>query len=121
MKKYNVTKLALLIIIVGTLIVTIGYASFDKTFNISDNTVHVRTDKKIRITNLLVDSAQNEAVSLAEDYDYNMLSLDISMPNKDTYITYSATVSNIGYIEMLITQIYLNDVYKDIFDIEVSN
>ena len=121
MKKYNVTKLALLIIIVGTLIVTIGYASFDKTFNISDNTVHVRTDKKIRITNLLVDSAQNEAVSLAEDYDYNMLSLDISMPNKDSYITYSATVSNIGNIEMLITQIYLNDVYKDIFDIEVSN
>lgn len=121
MKKYNVTKLALLILIVGAFIITIGYASFNKTFNISDSTVHVRTDKKIRITNLLVDHAQNEAVSLAEDYDYNMLSLDISMPNKDSYITYSTTVSNIGNIEMLITQIYLNDTYKDIFDIEVSN
>lgn len=104
-KKLRPVSLLYFSIMAIVLMLTIGYANYAVNFSISNISAHVRIQKDIRITDLVLDSVSNSGESTYDEFNAENISIGASLPYADSSITYNVTVTNYGNVEMGISSI----------------
>ncbi len=104
-KKTFINSLVLLSCVV---FLSVGFSAWQNKLCIENMIVDVRIDKDIRVTNFLVEELSN-ASSLNEDYNTNRVSSDYKLNNKDSYIIYEVSVSNLGNVPMAISKFLIDN------------
>ena len=98
--KKNVVNNVVLIIFIICISLTIGFSTMYSSLDIGQLTAYFRVNKDIRITNITLDSAKNNAFSNWEEYDSNSISAGFSLPESSSEVTYTVEITNLGNIEM---------------------
>lgn len=96
MKKLFIHRYLSLIVILITLMLTVGYSAFSVKMDINDTSLEVRVKQDIRVTGVTVSDRSNAGISNYEDYNKNSISTGISLPNENSTITYNVEITNIG-------------------------
>ncbi len=104
MKKFSL-KIGYFIIIFLVLCISIGYSALNERLLIDNITAEVRVEKDIRITNVGINSSENEAISKYENYNINNITSSVSLPTVNSNITYRIDITNLGNTEMAIKTI----------------
>ncbi|MBQ6495465.1 MAG: InlB B-repeat-containing protein [Bacilli bacterium] len=104
-KETKTTNLIILITFLCIVFLTIGFSAIEYVLNVRDINAVIRIEKDIRITNLRKMSELNNATSTAEDFNYDFITSSISLPNSNSSITYDIEITNIGNVEMGLTDI----------------
>lgn len=84
---------------------SIGFSAYNTSVNINEITATIRTETDIRITNISVDSTTGDAFSNYEDYNVDLISSQIYLPNESSSVTYKVSVTNFESPEMGILEI----------------
>ena len=79
---------------------TIGYSTFQASFDISNTTAVVRAQKDVRITGLEFSSFASNATANNSEFSATHITSNIDLPNSDSSVTYNVQVTNIGNVEM---------------------
>jgi len=117
MKNKKINYYILLIIIISVSL-SIGYSVYEVKLSVDNSLISVRIDKKVRITSINTDNIVNSAEVISKDYDINKLYLDIIMPNNNSEIEFKVGVKNYGNVEIGISNISINEEYKNILEIK---
>lgn len=120
----NKNKYFLLFVIftlLSTILITIGYSSFESTLTVSNFKVDIRPDKNVRITSTTVSSKNNDANLSNFNYGADMIYSDYYLPNENSEVTYLVEVKNFGNVEIGIKNFTLSDNYQDILKIETTD
>ena len=116
--KYKGIILSSLLICVVFL--TVGFSACSSTMGIYGLSALVRIEKDIRITDISLYSATNEAMSNYEEFNVKNIYGSLNLPNSNSEAVYQVEVTNIGNVEMGILEITgLPDNLK--YTIEESN
>ena len=99
-KQINIISIAILIVFVLILSLTIGFSSFQSSFDIGTLGAHVMINKNIRVTNITLNNTSGNAISNWEEYNVKNISSNIDLPNASSTVTYVVEITNIGNIEM---------------------
>ena len=101
-QKLQNNKVVLLstIILIVTLLVTIGYAAFSDQLTITDIVAHVRVYKEVRINGVTTGSGSVSNL----DYDSNSILNTVSIPAGES-VTYSVTATNLGSVPVAVSAI----------------
>lgn len=102
---FNMAKFLPFLILFVVISLTIGYSTFQASFDISEIAVIVKAQEEISITGLSVSRLSSQATSSYEEYDSNTISSSISLPSSDSKVTYNVTITNLGNTEMAVTNI----------------
>ena len=94
-----------MIIIILDIFLAVGYSAFQNGLEINDTKVVVRAQKDVRITGVRAASATNGAVSNWEEYSTVTISSGMSLPNSNSTITYDIVVTNLGNVDVGLTEI----------------
>ncbi len=109
-KKPSVQTLFTTIIIIVTLLISVGYSAFNTKLNVKDIKAVVRVEKDVRVTNITIKETSNGGVSNWEDYNINNISASVTLPQSTSTVTYTIEVTNIGTEEVGIAyQTYSTD------------
>ena len=104
-KKNNIVGISILSILVLVITLTIGFSAYQTSLDISTLAAYFRINKNIRVTNITLDNATNNAISNWEEYNTNNISASIDLPSSNSTITYEVEVTNLGNVEMGIFEI----------------
>ena len=104
-KKFNPITIGAISFLVCTLIITVGFASYQASLDIRDVSATVRVQKDIRVTGVTVSSPVSDASSNWEDYNVKSISSSVNLPNEDSTLIYDVEITNIGNVEMGIADI----------------
>ncbi len=104
LKKIPVSVMVSIIMVVMTLLISVGYSAFNTTVNIGDIKAVVRLEKDVRVTGISVDSSTT-GTSFSEDYNVNNISGSVSLPQNTSTVTYNVEITNIGTMEVGIFQV----------------
>ena len=120
MKKSKILITYTSIIMIFAIVITIGFSAFNFNLLIDGIALDVRVDEKLRITSFNPISSTNNGVAKAEDYNINNVYMDMSLPNKNSTITYEVKVKNYGNVEMGISDIALPETLKNILSVKTE-
>ena len=90
---------------ITVLFLSVGYSAFQTDMEIGDINAIVHAEKDIRITNLTTFEFISSATSSYQDYTGDNISSRINLPNNNSKITYEIEVTNLGNVEMAISEI----------------
>ena len=117
--KFKINKYLFVLICFLILSVTVGYSALQQTLEISGKAAY-RVSNIMRITDLALDSATNGGI---EEYNSNYfkdsIKVGISLPSKDSTITYKVEISILGGVDELVEKIKMLD--DDKLVIEMGN
>lgn len=117
-KKFNPITIGAILLMLSTLIITVGFSSYQASLDIRDVSAVVRVQADIRVTSVSTTSVSSEASSNWEDYNVRSISSSVNLPNEDSTITYQIQVTNFGNVKQGISAI--DEVYK-IINSELSS
>ena len=103
-KTKNIIGISILIVLVLTILLTIGFSAFQSSLDIGSLAIF-RVNKDIRITSIKLDSTSNNAISNWQEYNTTSISTNVDLPQNNSTITYEVEVTNLGNIEMGILDI----------------
>ena len=107
--KFKINKYLFVLICFLILSVTVGYSALQQTLEISGKAAY-RVSNIMRITGLALDSATNGGI---EEYNSNYfkdsIKVGISLPSKDSTITYKVEISNLGNVRQWVDNISLSN------------
>lgn len=104
-KNIKVVPLFSFLVCFFVLFLSVGFATFQVSLDINDINAIIRVQKDIRITGISLVNSENNAISGYEDYNINSINSSISLPNSNSSITYDIIITNIGNVEMGISNI----------------
>ena len=104
-KKFNPITIGAISFLVCTLIITVGFASYQASLDIRDVSATVRVQKDIRVTGVTVSSPVSDASSNWEDYNVKSISSSVNLPNEDSTLIYDVEITNIGNVKEKIDNI----------------
>ena len=116
-------NLLLVMILFVVLFNSIVYSALNSEMFIGGD-AHIRVDKDIRITNVKVlEQANNAYETYNSDYSKNTTSMQVTLPNNESSITYEVTITNKGdtdyEIDEIIEESYSNSNIKyELIDIK---
>ena len=87
------------------LFLTIGYSAFNTDLEIGDILSYYKSNSDIKITNISVDSVENNGLSEGELYDNSHINVSVSLPDENSTITYLVDVTNFGGTYMVISKL----------------
>ena len=100
--KFKINKYLFILLCFLILSVTVGYSALQQTLEISGKAAY-RVSNIMRITDLALDSATNGGI---EEYNSNYfkdsIKVGISLPSKDSTITYKVEITNYGNVNQTI-------------------
>ena len=99
------TKIILVFITISVIFITIAYSSFSTTASIEEIMASVKQESNVRITSFSLSSVSNGGIGNSEDYNVNKIYGLINLPNADSTITYSVSVTVFLGTEMKINDI----------------
>ena len=111
----------ILIVIIVILSISIGYSVLESKLSIDTSLVNIRIDKNVRITSINTNNLLNSAEINSKDYNIDKIYLNIIMPNNNSKIELKVGIKNYGNIEIGISNISINEEYKDILVIESNS
>lgn len=111
----------ILIVTIIILFVSVGYSVSESKLSIDNSLINVRVDKNVRITSVDTYNLVNNAEVILKDYNINKIYLDIIMPNNNSEIEFRVGVKNYGNVEIGISNISINEEYKDILIVESNS
>ena len=103
--KNNIVYISSIIICLIILFLTIGFSSYQTALDVSSLSAIVRIQKDIRITNVSVSGSTSSGISNYEEYNVNKFISGVTLPNVDSTVSYDVVVTNLGNVEMGITNI----------------
>ncbi len=107
--KFKINKYLFVLICFLILSVTVGYSALQQTLEISGKAAY-RVPNIMRITGLALDSATNGGV---EEYNSNYfkdsIKVGISLPSKDSTVTYKVQISNLSDVRQWVDNISLSN------------
>ena len=99
MKKYKekknlnyIASIAIILPIVA-IFLSVGWSAFNSSMHI-DGYANIRIPSEIRVTNFTYVSRTNNALSLYEDYNVDLVTANASFPNENATITYQVQITN---------------------------
>ena len=95
----NKFKLLLIICVILTTFLTIGYATFGSNISISTLTSFVRIEKNIRITSAITENQNNSNVT-SLNFDVDSILADIQLLEASSTITFKIEITNLGSTEV---------------------
>ena len=104
-KKFNISKLIPLMIVLVVTGVTIGFCAFQSSLIVTDISALVRVQEDMRVTGILASNSVGDAVANWEDYNVSSIKGGISLPNANSTVTYNVEFTNLGNIEAGISNI----------------
>ncbi len=104
-EKFNPITIGAISFLVCTLIITVGFASYQASLDIRDVSATVRVQKDIRVTGVTVSSPVSDASSNWEDYNVKSISSSVNLPNEDSTLIYDVEITNIGNVKEKIDNI----------------
>ena len=102
--KKNMPSIIVLSLLVYVMFLTAGFSSLADNLKITAFAT-VRPERDIRVTNINMSSATSEAYTNWTDYNVASISTSLTLPNRDSTVTYDVKVTNIGNVEMGILSI----------------
>ncbi len=123
-KSVNYLHLMYVVIFFSVLLLSIGWAAFQSTFNIKNLYAMVRIDRDIRVTGVEATGNTNSGMSNYEEYNVSSIYSTAYLPNQNSTVTYKVEVTNIGNV---VEGIYdIEEIYKIIntntaSDLEIKN
>lgn len=89
------------------IVLTIGWSAFSQNLDIDGMALRIEVKKDIRVTSLATIKKNNEngGTILEEDYDYNKLLANVTLPNENSKVNFIVEVTNFGNVEMGILKI----------------
>lgn len=99
-KKINYITLSSFLIVLFTILLSIGWSAFQSTFNIGGLLATVRVDRDIRISGVHVVGATSSATSNYEEFNVNNVYTSVYLPNSDSTVTYEVNITNVGNVEV---------------------
>lgn len=93
------------IIIFVILSLTIGFSAFNIEMNVDDIISYFKAPSEIRVTGISIDSIENNSISESEEYGVDSISMNVSLPEESSTITYLVDVTNLGGTYMVISNI----------------
>jgi len=109
-KSVNYLRLMCVTIFFSVLFLSIGWAAFQSTFNISNLLATVRIDKDIRVTNVQSSTTANSGRSNYEEYNVSSIYSTLYLPNANSTVTFTVEVTNVGNVMQGIYDI--EEIYK---------
>ena len=109
-KKKNYIALIPFFIVICVVLLSIGWAAFQSTFNVSNLYAMVRIDRDIRVTDVQATSNTNSGRSNYENYNVSSLYSAAYLPNQNSTITYKVEITNVGNVKEGIYSI--EEIYK---------
>lgn len=104
-KKINPMNLIAIIVVVISLFLTVGFAAFQSSLNISDIAATIRVQSDIRITDVSVSNTASNGTASNQEYNVKNISSTLSLPNANSSVTYEVQITNIGNVNMGILNI----------------
>ena len=101
----NIISILVVLLILVVIMLSIGYSAFQTGVDISEISATIRVEENIRITGLGIANLTNQASSNYETFGINNINSSISLPNSNSTVTYDIVITNIGNIEMGISNI----------------
>ena len=106
--KFKINKYLFILLCFLILSVTVGYSALQQTLEISGRASY-RVPGIIRITNLeLVETYNGGTEEYNSNYFKDSIKVGISLPSKDSTITYKVEISNLGGVDELVEKINSN-------------
>lgn len=99
-KKISNVKLISGAILILVLTLSIGFSAFGNELYINDLSLRVITKADIRLSGMRTISVFNGASSSYDDYSFDEVTSGITLPNKNSSITYEISITNFGNTEM---------------------
>ena len=99
-KRLQVPSIIASVMVIMTLLISVGYSAFNTKLNVKDIKAVVRVEKDIRVTNISVLSGTDGGVSNWEDYNVSSISGSVRLPNANSAVRYMVEITNIGNVEM---------------------
>ena len=93
MKKNNVYKIILLILVMSVYFVSVGFSAMSVTGRMENIMASVKPTALARITNVLTADSLNSGMSNSEDYNKNNIFGNINLPFADSTVTYKVNVT----------------------------
>ena len=108
-KRNKYVLILLFIIMLYVIFLATGFSAFQASIGIDDVSVVIRSQKDVRITNILLQSVTNGATVL--DYDYSVGSINglVTLPNSNSSVNFQVEVTNIGNVEVGFSEINILD------------
>ncbi len=104
-KRLQVPSIIASVMVIMTLLISVGYSAFNTKLNVKDIKAVVRVEKDVRVTNITIKETSNGGVSNWEDYNINNISASVTLPQSTSTVTYNVEVTNIGTEEVGILQV----------------
>ncbi len=104
-KKKDIVFVVSSLISLIVVLLTIGFSSYQTSFDIKSLGALVRLQRDIRVTGVHVSSTSNGGEASYEDYNVNSIVSRIFLPNSDSTVTFDVEVTNLGNIEMALSSI----------------
>ena len=106
--KFKINKYLFILLCFLILSVTVGYSALQQSLEISGRAAY-RVPGIIRITNLeLVETYNGGTEEYNSNYFKDSIKVGISLPSKDSTITYKVEISNLGSVDELVEKINSN-------------
>ena len=124
MKKRNNQNNKILINVISVFVIiisitmTIGYSVYESNLAIDNSLLTIRTDKEVRVTSVQVNTLLSNANVNFVDYNVDEVYSDIILPSENSSIEYKIIAKNYGNVEIGISNITVNEEYKDILTVE---
>ena len=104
-EKNKIIFLVPIFICIIVIFLTIGFSAYQTGLDVNSIGAIVRVEKNIRINGVTVSGSTNGAISSYEEYNESSIMSSIDLPNSNSTISFDVTVTNIGNIEMGISEI----------------
>ena len=92
----NRYKKLVIFVLIAVMSVTVGFAAFSTTLSFANISGIFRMSKEVRVTNFYVTSTTNSGSISYDEYNYNKLVTNMTLPNQDSTVTYKVEVTNLG-------------------------
>lgn len=94
MKSKKYIPLLFIFSIISVVLISVGYSAFNEKLNISGE-AYVRLDYLIRITDIKLKSTTNDGLeTYSPKYSKNTTKTFVTLPNKQSTVTYEVTITN---------------------------
>ncbi len=98
-KRLQVPSIIASVMVIMTLLISVGYSAFNTKLNVKDIKAVVRVEKDVRVTNVTA-QGNNGGISNWEDYNVSNISGSVRLPNANSTVTYKVEITNIGNVEV---------------------
>ncbi len=108
-KKFNPITIYITLSSLCVVFLTVGFSALQSELSLSDISAIVRPQKDIRITSTTYHTSTNSGTISNLDYNVDNINGTINLPNSNSTVSYTVTVTNIGNTEVGFSNVLLSD------------